>query len=511
MKKDRAKTKASAVLNGQFCASGIEGLDDILTGGLPRDCFYLIQGDPGSGKTTLALQFLLEGVRSGEPVFYVTLSETREELLKVTRSHGWSLESIPLLELSAIEQLLRPEAQTTVFRPSEIELNKVSKLLIDEVDKRRPARIVFDSLSEFRLLAETPLRYRRELLNLKQHFAQYQSTVLLLDDKMHGSMVGIDPHVLSLSHGVIEMEQLSPDYGKSRRRLRVLKLRGVKFREGYHDYAIETGGLRVFPRLIAAEHYSQMTRESVPSGIKELDELFGGGLDRGTTALILGTAGTGKSTLALQYARQMASKGDRGILFAFDESRSIMLARSKALGFDLEKHVESGVLVVQQVDPAEISPGEFAARIRDEVKRGCKLVVIDTLNGYLNAMPGEKYLSNQLHELVSYLNYKGVVTILILAQHGLVSAAEAPVDLSYLSDTVVSLRFFEAAGEVKQSIAVIKKRSGRHEKSIREFRLETGHGVRIGQPLREFQGVLTGVPVFHGGAGEIMSASDEKK
>ena len=511
MKKDRAKTKASAVLNGQFCASGIEGLDDILTGGLPRDCFYLIQGDPGSGKTTLALQFLLEGVRSGEPVFYVTLSETREELLKVTRSHGWSLESIPLLELSAIEQLLRPEAQTTVFRPSEIELNKVSKLLIDEVDKRRPARIVFDSLSEFRLLAETPLRYRRELLNLKQHFAQYQSTVLLLDDKMHGSMVGIDPHVLSLSHGVIEMEQLSPDYGKSRRRLRVLKLRGVKFREGYHDYAIETGGLRVFPRLIAAEHYSQMTRESVPSGIKELDELFGGGLDRGTTTLILGTAGTGKSTLALQYARQMASKGDRGILFAFDESRSIMLARSKALGFDLEKHVESGVLVVQQVDPAEISPGEFAARIRDEVKRGCKLVVIDTLNGYLNAMPGEKYLSNQLHELVSYLNYKGVVTILILAQHGLVSAAEAPVDLSYLSDTVVSLRFFEAAGEVKQSIAVIKKRSGRHEKSIREFRLETGHGVRIGQPLREFQGVLTGVPVFHGGAGEIMSASDEKK
>lgn len=511
MKKNRSNKNASALLNGQCCASGIEGLDDIVSGGLPRDCFYLIQGDPGSGKTTLALQFLLEGVRCGEPVFYVTLSETREELLKVTRSHGWSLENIPLLELSAIEQLLRPESQTTVFRSSEVELNKVSKLLIDEVSKRRPARIVFDSLSEFRLLAETALRYRRELLNLKRHFAEYESTVLLLDDKMDRGLIGVDPHVLSLSHGVIEMEQLSPDYGKSRRRLRVLKLRGVKFREGYHDYIIETGGLRVFPRLVAAEHYAKIAREPVPSGIKELDDLFGGGLDRGSTTLILGTAGTGKSTLALQYARQMASKGDRGIIFAFDETRSIMLARAEALGLGLEEHIESGAITVQQVDPAEISPGEFAARIREEVNRGCKLVVIDTLNGYLNAMPGEKYLTNQLHELVAYLNYKNVVTILILAQHGLVAAAESPVDLSYLSDTVVSLRFFEAAGEVKQSIAVIKKRSGRHEKTIREFRLETGQGVRVGQPLKEFQGVLTGVPLFHGRSGEMMSASDEKK
>lgn len=512
MKKDRSDKSVSPVLNGQFCGSGIEGLDDILTGGLPHDCFYLIQGDPGSGKTTLALQFLLEGVRCGEQVFYVTLSETREELLKVTRSHGWSLDKIPLLELSAIEELVRPEAQTTVFRPSELELNRVSKLLIDEISKTRPRRIVFDSLSEFRLMAETALRYRRELLNLKRQFAQYQSTVLLLDDKMDRGIIGTDPHVLSLSHGVIEMEQLSPDYGKSRRRLRVLKLRGVKFREGYHDYTIETGGLRVFPRLVAAEHYtSRLARDPVPSGIKELDELFGGGLDRGTTTLILGTAGTGKSTLALQYATQMASNGDQGILFAFDETRSIMLARAAALGLDLEKHVKSGGIIVQQVDPAEISPGEFAARIREQVKSGCKLVVIDTLNGYLNAMPGEKYLNNQLHELVAYLNYKGVVTILILAQHGLVAAAEAPVDLSYLSDTVVSLRFFEAAGEVKQSIAVIKKRSGRHEKTIREFKLEAGQGVRIGQPLKQFQGVLTGVPVFQGAAGEMMSASDGKK
>ena len=511
MKKDRSKANGSAVLIDQRCSSGIEGLDNILTGGLPRDCFYLIQGDPGSGKTTLALQFLLEGVRCGESVFYVTLSETREELLKVTRSHGWSLDRIPLLELSAIEELVRPEAQTTVFRPSELELNRVSKLLIDEVSKSRPARIVFDSLSEFRLMSETALRYRRGLLNLKRHFAQYKSTVLLLDDKMDRGLIGTDPHVLSLSHGVIEMEQLSPDYGKSRRRLRVLKLRGVKFREGYHDYTIETGGLRVFPRLVAAEHYGRIGHKPISSGIKELDDLFGGGLDCGTTTLILGTAGTGKSTLALQYAKQMASKGDRGVLFAFDETRAIMLARAKALGLDLEKHIKNGVITVQQVDPAEISPGEFAARIREAVDAGCKLLVIDTLNGYLNAMPGERYLVNQLHELVTYLNFKGVLTILILAQHGLVSAAEAPVDLSYLSDTVVNLRYFETAGEVKQSIAVIKKRSGRHEKTIREFKLEDGKGIRVGQPLRQFQGVLTGLPVFQGVAGEMMSGSDAKE
>jgi circadian clock protein KaiC len=510
MKQNRRTKKVSIALNNECCSSGVQGLDNILGGGLPRDCFYLIQGDPGSGKTTLALQFLLEGVRQGENVFYVTLSETRDELLKVTRSHGWSLESVPLLELSAIEQLLRPEAQTTVFHPSEVELNRVSKLLIDEVSKTRPARVVFDSLSEFRLLSETALRYRRELLNLKQHFARYQSTVLLLDDKVDRGAIGVDPHVLSLSHGVIEMEQLSPDYGTSRRRLRVLKLRGIKFREGYHDYTIETGGLCVFPRLIAAEHYAMIKREPVSSGINELDSLFGGGLDRGTTTLILGAAGTGKSTLALQYAAHMAGRGDRGIIFGFDETRAIMLARAKALGMDLEPHIQSGLITAQQIDPAEISPGQFAARILDEVNAGCKLVVIDTLNGYLNAMPGEKYLSNQLHELTSYLNFKGVVTILILAQHGLVSVTETPVDLSYLADTVVSLRFFETAGEVKQSVAMIKKRSGPHEKTIREFKVEAGRGLRVGKPLKEFHGVLTGRPVFDGTLGEMMSARHEK-
>jgi circadian clock protein KaiC len=511
MKPRKSANKKSTGRSIEPCLSGIEGLDEILCGGLPRDCIYLIQGDPGSGKTTLALQFLLEGVRRGESVFYITLSETEQELLKVAGSHGWSLENIPLMELSAIEQLVRPEQQTTVFHPSEVELNKVSKLLMDKTAETRPTRVVFDSLSEFRLLAETPLRYRRQLLNLKQFFSRYHSTVLLLDDKMYRSGAAIDPHVLSLSHGVIEMEQLSPDYGASRRRLRVMKLRGVKFREGYHDYTIETGGLRVFPRLIAAEHHVEFKRDPVSSGLRELDDLFGGGLDRGTTTLILGTAGTGKSTLALQYASQMAKRGERGAMFAFDETRQIMLARAEALGLDLKQHIESGVLIAQQVDPAELSPGEFAARIRQNVAAGCKLVVIDSLNGYLNAMPGEQYLNNQLHELTSYLNNQGVVTILILAQHGLVAAAEAPVDLSYLSDTVVSVRFFEAAGEVKQSIAVIKKRSGHHEKTIREFKLERGTGIRVGQPLKEFQGVLTGVPAFHGAVRDMMSASNAKK
>ncbi|MGB9475815.1 MAG: ATPase domain-containing protein [Candidatus Udaeobacter sp.] len=509
--KNEPSAEGAPALKAGRCSIGVEGLDNILGGGLPRDCFYLIQGDPGSGKTTMALQFLLEGMRRGESGFYVTLSETRDELLKVTRSHGWSLEGIPLVELSAIEQLLRPEAQTTVFHAAEMELNKVSKLLIDEANKTRPARVVFDSLSEFRLMAETALRYRRELLSLKQHFAKYKSTVLFLDDKVDKSAIGLDPHVLSLSHGVIEMEQLSPDYGTSRRRLRVLKLRGVKFREGYHDYTIETGGLRAFPRLIAAEHFSRIKREPVSSGIKELDALFGGGLDRGTTTLILGSAGTGKSTLALQYAAQMAKNGERGMLFCFDETRGIMLGRAKALGIDLEPHIESGILTAEQVDPAEISPGQFATDIVHKVDAGCRLVVIDTLNGYLNAMPGEKYLINQLHELTSYLNFKGVVTILILAQHGLVAAAEAPVDLSYLADTVVSLRYFEADGEVKQSVAVIKKRSGPHEKTIREFKVEAGRGVRVGKPLKEFHGVLTGAPVFHGTAGEMLSGFDAKK
>ncbi len=491
----------------QPCPTGIAGLDDILGGGLPCSCFHLVQGDPGSGKTTLALQFLFEGLCRGESVLYVTLSETRAELERVTRSHGWSLDGIPLIELSAIESLLRPEAQTTVFHASEVELGKVAGVLLDEIRKHQPARLVFDSLSEFRLMAETPLRYRRQLLSLKQELAKHGSTVLLLDDKVANANIGTDPHVLSLAHGVIEMEQLSPDYGKSRRRLRVLKMRGIRFSEGYHDYVIVTGGLRTFPRLIAAEYRTEFKAEAIPSGNRELDTLLGGGLDRGTTTLLLGAAGTGKSTLAMLYATQMAKRGEHSKVFAFDETRNIVLKRADALGMRLSEHVASGLINMRQVDPAEISPGEFANAVRVQVEAGARLVIIDTLNGYLNAMPGERFLSNQLHELSAYLNQQGVVTIFIVAQHGLLSGLDAPVDLSYLADTVINLRFFEAAGVVKQAISVIKKRSGQHERTIREFAVEAGRGIRIGPPLEEFQGVLTGTPVFRGKADRIMHSS----
>lgn len=489
----------------QRCTSGISGLDIILNGGFPRNCTYLVQGDPGAGKTTLALQFLLEGLREGESVFYITLSETEAELLKVANSHGWSLDSIPLLELSAIEYLLKPESQTTVFHPSEVELTKITKLLLEQLQKLQPSRVVFDSLSEFRLIAETPLRYRRHLLSLKQEFTKYGSTVLLLDDKMSGMGIHPDPHVLSLTHGVIELEQLSPDYGRARRRMHVTKMRGVHYREGYHDYSIITGGLQVFPRLVAAEHHHDFQRESISSGVPELDLLLGGGLDRGTTTLIAGPAGSGKSSLSIQYAIQMVVNDESAAFFAFDETLGVMAARAEALGLPLKRYRANGKLHVRQVDPAEISPGEFAWTVRQSVEAGCKLIVIDSLNGYLNAMPGEKYLANQLHELTSYLNQQGIITILVMAQHGMVTALESPVHLSYLCDTVINMSYFEAAGEVKQSIAVIKKRSGDHERSIREFALgRDGKGIRIGEPLRGFQGILTGAPRYDGSQDRIM-------
>lgn len=492
--------------DGERCPSGIPGLDAILAGGLPANSLFLVDGIPGSGKTTLALQFLLEGVRRGERVFYITLSETRSELKKVAESHGWSFEHVPMLDLSAVESLVRPETQTTVFHSSEVELTQVVRLLLEEIHKVRPTRVVFDSLAELRLMAETPLRYRRQLLSLKQEFQKYQSTVLLLDDNLVNRPTGRDPHVLSLAHGVIELEQFVPDYGVIRRRLRVVKLRGVKFREGYHDFKIVKGGLRVFPRLAAIEHHASFKLHPVSSGIEELDALLGGGLDYGTTSLIIGQAGTGKTSITLHYAAQMARLGEKSCLFAFDETLGVLFARGRAMGLNIDEHVQRGAILAQQVDPAELSPGEFAFRVASAVESGCKLVVIDSLNGYLNAMPGEQHLSSELHELSFYLNQKGVLTLLVLAQHGLLSGAQAPVDISYLSDTVINLRFFEAAGAVKQAIAVVKKRTGHHEKMIREFKLETGTGIRVGPPLREFQGVLTGFPSFHGKPEQMMKS-----
>jgi circadian clock protein KaiC len=495
--------------SADLCRIGIEGFDDLIGGGLPRNCFYLLQGDPGSGKTTFALQFLLEGLRVGEPAFYITLSETKSELEKVALSHAWPLERIPLLELSAIDSLLRPESQTTVFHSSEVELTRITGLLLSEVRKYKPARLVFDSLSEFRLLAETPLRYRRQLLSLKQELTLQGCTVLLLDDKMDSTRIGPDPHVLSIAHGVFEMEQLSPDYGRSRRRLRIMKVRGVPFREGYHDYIIETGGLRVFPRLTAAEHRNTFRREPVPSGLDELDKLLGGGLDAGSTTLIQGQAGTGKSTLALQYATQLAARGQRTHLFCFDETVGIILDRAEKLGLGLSGYVSEGLITVQQIDPAEISPGEFASRVIRAVDGGSKLVVIDTLNGYLNAMPGERFLTTQLHELSTYLNQRGVLTVFVLTQQGIL-AADAPVDVSYLADTVLNLRFFEVSGSMRTALSVLKKRSGQHERTIREFMLEAGRGIRVGAPLSDFQHILGGSPVFVGDSARMLKHADDQ-
>jgi circadian clock protein KaiC len=484
------------------CGTGIEGLDDILGGGLPRNRLYLLQGDPGVGKTTLALQFLLEGARQQEKGLYITLSETKEELLEVANSHGWSIENLAVMELSAIENELLQEAENTLFHPSEVELTRTTKKVLDEVERTKPVRLVFDSLSEMRLLSETALRYRRQMLALKQFFAGRQVTVLLLDDRTSGDG---DLQVQSIAHGVLGLEKLPLDYGVERRRLKVVKLRGLKFRGGYHDFIIEQGGLRVFPRLIAAEHRLAFDRDSVPSGIAGLDSLLGGGLDRGTSNLFLGPAGTGKSTLAMQYATAMAGKGEHVVLYSFDESVGTLLARAKEIGMGVQRYIDTGLIHVQQVDPAELPPGQFASRIRHAVQQEhAKLLIIDSLNGYMNSMPDERFLSLQMHELLSFLGQQGILTILTMAQHGLMGSMTAPVDLSYLADTVVMLRFFEAAGSVRKAISVIKKRTGYHESTIREYKI-TKQGVEVGEPLKEFQGVLTGVPTFVGTADQILS------
>lgn len=487
--------------------TGVDGLDAILHGGLVKNRMYLVEGDPGCGKTTLGLQYLLAGVRNGESSMLVALSETAEELQAIATEHGFSLDGINVFELRPSEESLSVDARYTMFHPSEVELSETTKTLLTEAERIKPVRLVFDSLSELRLLAQNPLRYRRQILALKEFFLRRNCTVLLLDDKTGGEG---DMQLRSMVHGVISLERRSPEYGVSRRRLQIIKIRGWAFSEGYHDFLIKRGGLEVFPRLIAAEHESNIKRDTIESGLPPLDSLLGGGLTRGTSTLITGPAGSGKSSIAAHYAVSSAKRGECASMFVFDESVATLTERCAGLGCDIRPLVKTGQLRLHQIDPAQMTAGQFSHVVRMEAEQyNAKLVVIDSLNGYLHSMPSEKLLEVHLHELLTYLGKKGVTTLLIMAQHGLVAASmEAPVDTSYLADAVILIRYFEAAGEVRQAISVIKRRTGRHEHTIRELRL-TSSGITIGEPLREFEGVLTGIPSYVGASLRKMKGHDD--
>lgn len=484
-------------------STGITGLDDILMGGLPRHRLYLVQGTPGAGKTTLALQYLLHGLRTGDKALYITLSETRDELEEVARSHNWSLENIEVLELSAIEEQLAGQSQHTLFHPSEVELSQTTQLLLAEVERVKPARMVFDSLSELRLLSQTPLRYRRQILAFKQYLTGRKCTTLLLDDGSSGSA---DEEVQSLAHGVLVLEQVAPSYGSERRRLMVVKIRGSKYRGGYHDFSIQTGGIAVFPRLIAAEHHRKFEREEVSSGLEGIDTLLGGGFSRGTSNLLIGPAGSGKSTIALKTVLTAAARGEKTAIYTFDESLGTMNTRADALGLSMQPFIERGLISIHQIDPAELSPGQFANEIRRAVEEeGARLVQIDSLNGYLHSMGEERALSLQLHELLTYLNQQGIVTLLTLAPHGMLGTMHAPVDVTYLADTVLVFRYFEAGGAVRKAVSVLKKRTGRHEITIRELTIARA-AITVGPPLANLRGVFSGIPVPHA-EGELRATA----
>jgi len=494
--------------------TGVPGLDDILAGGLTPGHLFLLEGNPGTGKTTVALRFLLEGAETGEKGLYITLSETEGELRAGAASHGWSIDgAIEVFELVPPESLLDAAQQQTLLYSSDLELGEATRQIFEVFERVRPSRVVLDSLSEIRLLAQSSLRYRRQILAMKHYFVRSGATVLLLDDLTSESL---DKTVHSVVHGVIRLEELAPVYGAERRRMRVLKFRGQKFRGGYHDFAIATGGVTVFPRLVAAEHRARFARDTVRSGIAELDALLGGGIERGSSTLVLGPSGTGKSIFTLQFAVAAMRRGERAAMFVFDEELGLLFQRARSLGFDLEALRDAGLLHIEQVDAAELSPGEFTHRVRDRVAlTGATTVVIDSLNGYQSAMPEENALILHIHELLQYLNRQGASTFLTVAQHGLVGDMRSPVDVTYLADSVILLRYFEALGRVRRAVSVIKKRTGAHEDTIREYRIG-GHGLALGAPLQEFQGVLRGVPTFVGAGagggllGTIAAAPEEE-
>lgn len=480
--------------------TGIDGLNHLLRGGLTRDRMYLIEGDPGTGKTTLAMQFLLEGRSQGEAGLYVTLSETEQELRAVAASHGWSLDGLELFQLSAMDGS-RQQDQYTLYHPSEVELGETMQRVTDVIERLQPTRVVLDSLSEMRLLARDPLRYRRQILSLKEFFSGRSCTVLLLDDHANEP----DQQLRSLSHGVILLDQLPFEYGRARRRIRILKMRGVAAIEGFHDFKIQRGGLVVFPQLIPSPDGAAIKAEAdVKSGVGELDQLLGGGIPWGSTTLLIGPAGSGKSTVAAHYAASV-SLPNRAAIVLFEERPETFLRRCDGLGMHIAERVKSGAIELLQVNPGDLSPGEFLHLVRGAVDvRGARLVMIDSLNGYLNAIPQSDAPLVRMHELLSFLNRRGVASLVVVAQHGIVGTAMVtPIDVSYLADTVILLRFFEAAGEVRKAISVVKKRSGPHEPTIRELRIGPG-SLRVGAALNEFQGVLTGVPYYIGSTGPLL-------
>jgi circadian clock protein KaiC len=489
-------------------STGVPGLDMILHGGLPSGRLYLLEGEPGSGKTTLGLQFLLEGARRGERVLYVTLSETRDEIEAVAASHGWSLESLELFELAMAAEVLGEAREQSILHPWEMELGATVRLIQEKVAAASPSRIVFDSLSEMRLLSQNPLRYRRQVLAMKQFFSGRKSTVVLIDD-LTAERGQRDSHLHSLCHGVVTLERTTLQFGAARRRLQIQKLRGVDFVAGYHDVTLRKGGLEVYPRLVAAHHHKPFIGDPTPSGVEEMDALLSGGPLRGTSTLISGPAGAGKTTLSLQYVHAACERGEACTILEFDERVGTLLVRAKHMGLDLQKHVDSGRLLILQVDPAEVTPGEFSWHIRKQVEeRDVRLMVIDSFNGYVAAMPQAQFVALQLHELLSYLNQRGVTTFLIHPQSGLVgSMVTNAINISYVADTVILIRFFEAEGRIRKALSIIKNRGGPHEDAIRELRIDS-QGLRIGRPLTEFRGVMTGNPEYVGSSTPLMEARD---